>query len=213
MTLLLQVLQQHDLGAAVSALADVQQHDQTPGAAAGAAAPPPMRHLPHRARAASCCFTFSILSSHLRPTFSLQGWSYSFVIRWRPDIASPNVFPAASDAFWQRLGEDDFVTNHHKQSNFIPFDQWFIVRRARAGAVLSFVDTAVSCIKGDSLRTQPHSFFPAMYVCNILLRRAVRVRPRRNRLGPHSLVGGVLPCVAPAAEWLEAADRPAGNRV
>ena len=53
MTLLLQILQQHDLGAAVSALADVQQHDQTPRAAAGAAAPPTMRRLPHRARAAS----------------------------------------------------------------------------------------------------------------------------------------------------------------
>ena len=97
---------------------------------------------------------------------ALQGWSYSFVIRWRPDIASPNVFPAASDAFWQRLGEDDFVTNHHKQSNFIPFDQWFIVRRARAGAVLSFVDTVVSCIKGESLRTQPPAFFSALYFCD-----------------------------------------------
>ena len=81
-----------------------------------------------------------------------QGWKYSAVIRWRPDIASPNSFPPANDALWQSLSDSDFVTNYHKQSTTIPFDQWFIVRRSSADVVLNFVDTVVSCIKGDDLR-------------------------------------------------------------
>ncbi len=87
----------------------------------------------------------------------VQGWQYDLIIKWRVDRHPTEAFPNAADPRWGEISEADYYGQGVNQASTplnIPYDQWFVIRRKSAQAIMSeFVDTMFECLNIEHMKS------------------------------------------------------------